>query len=192
MSSLVDTIHQWTVDNTNQPNMLSGPLQMSVLQLLALSLQASRILEIGMFTGYSALAMAEMLPAEGQLITLDIDEERGKIARSFFDRSPHGGKIQIMIGPALETIPRLDSPFDMAYIDADKVNYLNYYEAILPLMRSGGLIVADNVLWSASVLAPESEDAIALNEFNKRVCVDSRVHNTLLPIRDGIMVACKR
>ena len=126
---LVKEIHDWTTENTDDHRMLSGALQAAVLRLLALSAGAKRILEIGMFTGYSALSVAVVLPDDGQLITLDIDEEWESIARSYFDRSEHGSKVIIMIGDALETIPALDDPFDMVYIDADKVNYPNYYDA---------------------------------------------------------------
>lgn len=188
-SSLVREIHDWTVENTDDHRMLSGELQAAALRLLALSAGARRVLEVGMFTGYSALAVAEVLPDDGQLITLDIDEERESIARSFFDRSAHGSKISIVIGDALEIIPALDGPFDMVYIDADKVNYANYYDAVMPLMSSGGLIVADNVLWSGTVLNPDSDESSALAAFNVKVHADDRVSNVLLPIRDGLMVA---
>jgi len=191
LSAQVNTIHKWTEANTDEPQMLSGPLQASILQLLTLAVDAKRVLEIGMFTGYSALAMAEVLPDDGELITLDIEPEREQIARSFFDASIHGSKIEIVIGHALETLTRLEGQFDLVYIDADKVNYIQYYEAVLPLLRTGGLIVADNVLWSASVLSPDSQDAEALDQFNKRLRVDNRVANALLTVRDGLMVARK-
>ncbi len=190
-SELVTEIHDWTVENSDMSRMLSGELQAAVLRLLARSVEAKRVLEIGMFTGYSALAVAEVLPHDGELITLDIDPDSEAIAQKFFDRSPHGSKIMIRIGHALDVIPSLDGPFDMTYIDADKVNYIRYYEAVMPLVSSGGLIIADNVLWSGEVLNPEGESAVALAEFNRHVLADARVTNTLLPIRDGLMVARK-
>ena len=190
-SALADEIHDWTVMNTEAPRMLSGAYQGAMLQLLVRTINAKNILEIGMFTGYSALTMAEAMSDDGRLITLDIDEERESIARSFFSRSPHGGKISIMIGYALNTISRLDGPFDLVYIDADKENYLNYYEAVMPLLSTGGLIVADNVLWSSEVLDPKTENARSLHEFNQRVQNDMRVNNVILTIRDGLMVARK-
>ncbi len=192
-SACVQEIHDWTIDNTDESRMLSGELQAAILRMLVRSIGATRVLEIGMFTGFSALAIAEVLPDHGQLITLDIDEEREKIARSFFDQSPHGSKISIVIGHALETIPSLEPPFDMVYIDADKANYIRYYEAVMPLVSSGGLIVADNVLWSGEVLNPaqDDEDALALAEFNTQIQSDARVSNVLLPVRDGLMVARK-
>ena len=190
-SALVNEIYNWTVANSDMSRMLSGALQGAVLQFLARAVKAKNILEIGMFTGYSALTMAETLPDDGRLITLDIEPEREQIAQSFFDRSSHGSKITIMIGNAMDVISRLEGPFDMVYIDADKTNYLNYYEAVFPLVPSGGLIVADNVLWSSEVLNPQSEDAQALHEFNERVQSDSRTTNVLLTIRDGLMAVHK-
>ncbi len=190
-SDLVKEISDWTVENSKESRMLSGELQVAVLRMLIRSIGARRVLEIGMFTGYSALAIAEVMPQDGHLTTLDIDNDRESIARSFFDRSPHGSKITIRIGHALDVIPGLDGPFDFVYIDADKANYLRYYEAVLPLVSNGGLVVADNVLWSGEVLYPEGENAVALNQFNRHVQSDSRVDNILLPIRDGLMVARK-
>ncbi len=191
-SSEVNAIDLWTTENSDMSRMISGAFQGSVLKLLARVLNASRILEIGTFTGYSALTLAEELPEDGQLITMDIDADRGKIAQDFFDRSAHGKKIKIIIGHALENIPSIDGPLDMVYIDADKENYSNYYEAVMPLLRSGGVIVADNVLWSSEVLNPQTEDACALHAFNERVSKDPRVLNVLLTLRDGLMVALKK
>ena len=190
-SALVSDIFDWTVENSDYSQMLTGPLQGAVVRMLVQISNARRILEIGMFTGYSALAMAEVMPEDGELITLDIKREREAIARSFFDQSPHGRKIEIRIGAALDTIATLDGEFDFVYIDADKSNYLNYYEAVLPMMPKGGIIAADNVLWSSEVLAPKTEDAKCLREFNRRVQDDSRVTNVLLTVRDGLMVVRK-
>ncbi|MDE0308959.1 MAG: class I SAM-dependent methyltransferase [Acidiferrobacterales bacterium] len=190
-SSLVQEIDDWTVANSDASRMLSGALQGAVLQLLARLVEARRILEIGMFTGYSALTMAEVLPNDGELITIDNDPEREAVARAFFAKSPHGAKITIRIGNALDVINDMHGPFDLVYIDADKSNYLNYYEAVLPLVRAGGVIVADNVLWSSAVLDPKTEDARSLHEFNQRLSADGRVMNVLLTVRDGLMVAQK-
>ena len=190
-SATVREIDDWTVANTDVSRMLSGGYQGAVLKLLVRASQARRILEIGMFTGYSALTMAEELPDDGQVITMDIDREREATAQSFFAKSPHGDKITIRIGNALELIPDLEGHFDLVYIDADKANYTNYYEAVMPLIRGGGIIVADNVLWSSAVLDPQTEDARALHEFNERVSADPRVMNVLLTVRDGLMVAMK-
>ncbi len=190
-STRVSEIYDWTVENSEESRMLSGELQVAVLRLLARSINAKRALEIGMYTGYSALAVAEVLPDDGELITLDIEPEREIIAREFFKHSDHGGKIKIIIGPALDIIPSLNGTFDMVYIDADKENYILYYESVLPLVSGGGLIIGDNVLWSGEVLSPRSQSAIALDAFNKHVQNDVRVTNLLLPIRDGLMVARK-
>lgn len=191
-SPQVEAIHRWTVEHSDMSQMISGAFQGSALKLLARIMNASKILEIGTYTGYSALTLAEELPEDGQLFTIDIDAERGTIAQGFFDRSSHGEKITMIIGHALDEIPSLDGPFDMAYIDADKENYLNYYEAVMPLLRSGGVIVADNVLWSSEVLDPQTEDAHALHAFNEHVSKDPRVLNVLLTLRDGLMVALKK
>jgi len=153
---------------------------------------ARRVLEIGMFTGYSALMMAEGLPDDGHLITCDVNPRAEAIARRYFAESKHGHKIEIRMGPALDTIKTLTEPLDLVFIDADKTNYLNYYEAVLPLVRPGGLIVADNVLWSGRVLNPKDDDTRAIVEFDKRVTEDSRVENVCLTVRDGMMLAWKR
>ena len=190
-SQNAEEIHSWTIENSDHPRMLSGSVQVAILQLLIRACGAERVLEIGMFTGYSALAMSEALPEHGELITLDIDSKRQAIAQSFFDSSEHGHKIRIVIGAALDTLKTLTGNFDFAYIDADKANYVKYYEAVIPLIRSGGIIVADNVLWSSKVLNPEDEDSIALHRFNEHVHSDTRVTNVLLTVRDGLMVARK-
>jgi caffeoyl-CoA O-methyltransferase len=174
------------------PQMQVGRIEGTFLKLLVRLMGARRVLEIGMFTGYSALMMAEGLPEDGKLITCDIDPKAEAIARRYFAESPHGHKIEIRMGPALETIATLTGPFDMVFIDADKSNYTNYYEACLPLLRPGGLIVADNVLWSGKVIHPDDEDSRAIVAFNERVQSDARVENVCLTIRDGIMLAWKR
>jgi caffeoyl-CoA O-methyltransferase len=154
---------------------------------------ARRVLEIGTFTGYSALCMAEGLPDDGELITLDRDPEATRVARDFFDRSPHGRKIRLALGDALESLRALpaSSPFDLAFIDADKERYLDYYEEILPRLRPGGLLVADNTLWSGRVLDPQAATDRAIAAFNARLTSDPRVENVLLPVRDGLMLARK-
>jgi caffeoyl-CoA O-methyltransferase len=145
-----------------------------------------------MFTGYSALMMAEGLPEGGRLITCEIDPKAEAIARRYFAESPHGDKITIRMGPALETIKTLTGPLDLVFIDADKSNYANYYEACLPLLKPGGLIVADNVLWSGKVLHPTDDNDHAIVAFNRLVQSDPRVENVCLTVRDGMMLAWKR
>jgi caffeoyl-CoA O-methyltransferase len=168
--------------------MLSGQLQGTLLQMLAASVGARRILEVGTFTGFSALMMAEALPDDGELITCDIDPEAIALARSFFDRSPHGGKIEIREGPALDALKTLEGPFDFAFIDADKENLTAYYEAVLDMLAEKGVIAVDNVLWYGRVLEPQDESDRAIVAFNEHVSRDERVWNMLLPIRDGLML----
>src|SRR5262249_14936789 len=142
---------------------------------------------------YSALSMAESLPDDGVLITCDRDKRATDVAQSFFDRTPHGKKIIIRLGDALDTVKSLrqDKPFDLAFLDADKERYPDYYELIVPLLRPGGLLVADNTLWSGAVVDPKTDSARAIDRFNKRVASDPRVENVLLSVRDGVMLARK-
>lgn len=168
-----------------------GPVEGTLLKLLVQISGARRVLEIGMFTGYSALMMASGLPEGGRLVTCDIDPEIARFARGYFDRSPAGAKIEIRVGPALETLASLEGPFDMVFIDADKSNYSNYYERCIELLRPGGLLVADNCLWSGRVLAPSDDSDRAIASFNDRVRSDARVEHVLLTVRDGVMLARK-
>lgn len=181
-----------TYAEMDSPQMQVGRIEGRFLKMLVRLTGARRILEIGMFTGYSGLMMAEGLPDDGQLITCDVNPRAEAIARRYFSESPHGHKIEVRMGPALETIKSLTAPIDMVFIDADKTNYSNYYEAVLPLLKPGGLIVADNVLWSGRVLNPASADDHAIVAFDKLVQSDSRVENVCLTVRDGMMLAWKR
>ena len=153
---------------------------------------ARRVLEIGTFTGYSALSMAAALPDGGEITTCEIDAQHARIAQSFFDRSPHGRKITIRLAPALETVSALKGEFDFVFLDADKENYVNYYEAVLPKLKPGGLLVADNVLWSGKVLDPREKTDRAIVAFNDRVARDARVEQVMLSVRDGILLVRKR
>ncbi len=191
-SDLFLRLRDETFSSMRAPQMQVGRIEGGFLKMLVRLTNARLILEIGMFTGYSALMMAEGLPPDGRITTCDIDPKAEEMARRHFAASPHGHKIEIRMGPALETIATLSGPFDMVFIDADKTNYSNYYEAALPLLRPGGLIVADNVLWSGTVLNPETEDARAIVAFNSRVQNDERVENVLLTVRDGMMLVWKR
>ncbi|MCH8814190.1 MAG: class I SAM-dependent methyltransferase [Chloroflexi bacterium] len=172
--------------------MLSGQVEGTFLQMLAASLGAKRILEIGMFTGFSAQMMAAALPENGELITCDVNPQAIEIAKSFFARSPHGHKITVREGPALETLKTLEPPFDLVFIDADKENYTNYYEASLPLLGPNGIIAVDNVLWSGNVLDPKDESGKAIVAFNDHVQADERVTNVLLTVRDGLTLIRKK
>lgn len=173
------------------PGMLTGRLEGRLLKQLITISGARRVLEIGMFTGYSALSMAEGLPDDGTLITCDVDPAAKAIAERFFARSPHGRKIEIRLAPALETIATLPGPFDFVFIDADKANYANYYRAVIGKVRTGGLIAIDNTLWHGEVLAPKEADAIIIDSLNREIETDARVENVLIPVRDGLHLVRK-
>ena len=191
-SDLFLRLRDETYRDMNCPQMQVGRIEGRFLKMLVRLTGARRILEIGMFTGYSALMMAEGLPDDGKIITCDVDPKAEAIARRYFAESPNGHKIEIRMGPALETIKTLSGALDMVFIDADKGNYSNYYEAVLPLVKTGGLIVADNVLWSGRVLHPEAPDDHAIVAFDKLVQSDPRVENVCLTVRDGMMLAWKK
>ena len=171
--------------------MICGQVEGLLLQTLAASLAARRILEVGTFTGFSALMMAAALPDNGELITCEVDPEAIAIAQSFFARSPHGHKIQIRQGPALDTLATLTGPFDLVFLDAEKSEYLDYYEAALPLLAPRGIIAVDNVLRGGRVLQPETDGDRAVVAFNDHVRHDERVTTVLLPFRDGLTLIRK-
>ena len=180
-----------TYSDMGYPNKLSGKTIGRTLKLLAKIAQPKRVLEIGMFTGYSALSIAEGMPSDGQLICCETNPRAIEFAQSFFDRSEHGKKIQVIFGPALDTIKTLEGEFDFVFIDADKRNYLNYYEAVLPLVKSGGLIIIDNSLWQGRVLDPKENSDIAVNQVNRLIAQDIRVENVHLNVRDGLNIVVK-
>jgi predicted O-methyltransferase YrrM len=164
----------------------------SFLAWLAKLIGAKRTLEIGTFTGYSALAVAEVLPADGKLVACDVSAEWTAIGRRHWDAAGVGHKIELKLGPAIETLRSLAPGFDLAFIDADKTNYDAYYERCLELVRPGGVIVFDNVLWSGAVVKPEDEDGRALHALNQKVAADERVDRTLLTVGDGLLLARRR
>jgi caffeoyl-CoA O-methyltransferase len=170
--------------------MMVGLLEGRFLETLVWLGGARHILEIGCFTGYSALSMAAALPADGTIDTCEVDPERAAIARRHFDASPWGHRINIIVGPALESLRLLMGPYDLIFIDADKANYPNYYQAVLPLLADRGLIVADNVLWSGKVLdqADQSDDTRAIRAFNDMVVNDPRVTCVMATVRDGVLL----
>ena len=177
------------------PRMLSGHIQGKLLELLVRMLRPRRILEIGTFTGYSALCMAAGLDAEGELHTTEVDDELEPLAQSFFDRSPHGSKIRLHIGSALAIAPALGGVFDLVFIDGDKREYPDYYRMLMgddgrrPLVRSGSVLIADNILWSGKVVEPvvrSDRHTQALLGFNRMAAADPRVENVILPLRDGL------
>jgi caffeoyl-CoA O-methyltransferase len=175
-----------------QARMLSGQLEGTVLQMLIASMQARRVLEIGTFTGFAAQMMAAALPDDGELTTCDIDPKAIEVARSFFERSPHGHKISLREGRAIETMRSLEPPFDLIFIDADKPGYVAYYEEALRLLSPTGLIAVDNVLWSGRVLDPKEESDRAIVAFNEHVSRDERVTNVILTVRDGLMLVRRK
>lgn len=176
---------------TSTAGMMSGATVGNLLHLLIAAMGARRVLEVGTFTGYSALMMASALPDDGKLITCDIDEKNTSIARRFWAQSPHGKKIELRLGAAVETLKQLDGPFDFIFIDADKDNYSNYYERAMELVAPTGLIAIDNVLWGGRVLDPKSESDKAIVALDERVKNDTRVWKTLLTIRDGVYLIRK-
>lgn len=190
--ALLDELAAHTRAHCRLPQMLTGPVEGAFLKLLVQLGGARRVLEIGTFTGYSALSMAAGLPDDGELVTCEIVAEHARIAQSFFDRSPHGRKISIRLAPALETLAGLTGPFDFVFLDADKEGYVNYYEAVLPKLRAGGLLLADNVLWSGKVLDPREKTDRAIVAFNRHVAADPHVEQVMLSVRDGMMLIRKR
>jgi len=172
--------------------MLSGFFQGRVLATFSKMIRPKVVLEIGTYLGYSALCFAEGIAQGGKVITLDVNEETNKVARSFVERTEFANAIEFHLGNAVDIIPTLAATFDLVFIDADKPNYSNYYKLVFDRVRTGGFIIADNVLWSGKVLDPgDDENALALSEFNQVVLADERVSNVLLPIRDGLMVVHK-
>ena len=191
-SSLLMELINYTWENEEVPQMISGQLVGNFLKSLIKLLRAKRIVEVGTFTGYSALQMAEALPKDGEIHTCELMEKHAKTAQSFFDRSDYGKKITIHQGSALNSLEQLQAgSFDMAFIDADKTNYLEYYQRCLALIKKGGVIILDNMLWGGDVLDPQDDDAKALRKTGDFIQSDNRVFNTLLPIRDGLMLCIK-
>lgn len=187
LTPLLDELERETHLKTLSPQMLSGKVQGVFLKMIAKLVNPMSILEIGTFTGYATLCLAEGLREGGKIHTIESNPEIVYIARKYFDLSPHVNNIKLHIGNAMEIIPMLDEKFDLVFIDADKENYLQYYYLVMPKMRSGGVIIADNVLWSGKVLEDKMDKKTkALHEFNVAVSQDERVENMILPLRDGL------
>ena len=189
-NELLKRINRETHVEVLQPRMLSGHFQGRVLSMLSKMMQPHRILEIGTYTGYSALCLAEGLASDGKLVTIDVNEELTPILK----RWSLNKQIQYIISPALDVIPTLNETWDLVFIDADKQNYIEYYELILPLVRPGGYVILDNVLWSGKVAEPDKndKDTVLLRKLNALIHTDERVEEVLLPIRDGLMIARKK
>jgi predicted O-methyltransferase YrrM len=182
------TLAEETRNATRAPTMMVGTLEGRLLTALVAMLRPRSVLEIGTFTGYSALSMAEALPPDGRIVTCDISEEHLAIARRHIAASPYAGVIEIRSGPALETIATLPGPFDLVFIDADKTSYAAYFEATLAKLAPDGVILVDNVLWSGRVLDPAitEPDTAAIKAFNDQVLADDRVEVVMLTVRDGV------
>lgn len=194
-SPLLKQINRETHAEVMRPRMLSGHLQGRVLAMLSHMIQPRAILEIGTYTGYSAICMAEGMVADGKLVTIDKNDELEERVRSYFKAANLEDSIHYILGDAMELIPSLEMTFDLVFIDADKVNYTHYYDMVLNKVRPGGYIIADNVLWSGKVV-PEGrnkldKDTQVMLDFNDKVHKDTRVENVLLPIRDGLMILRK-
>ena len=193
LGELLERLAEETRAKTSAPQMMVGRIEGQFLATLVRLSGARRILEFGTFTGYSSISMASGLPPDGRIITCDVDPETTAIARCYMDESGHGDKIEIRLGPALETIETLEGLFELVFIDADKPNYRAYYEAALPLLAEDGLIVADNVLWSGRVVEEDGDESTrAIKEFNEHVQADSRVVSVMLTVRDGMTLVQKR
>ncbi len=194
-SELLQELNRETSAKVLRPRMLSGHLQGRVLSMLSQMIRPKRILEIGTYTGYSAICLAEGLVENGRLHTIDINEELQSMIKSYLEKAKLTDQVELHIGIALEIIPTLEEDWDMVFIDADKENYSKYYELILPKLRSGAYIIADNVLWSGKVIEDYNgldEETKALVDYSNMVMNDDRVDNVLFPIRDGLMIARKK
>jgi predicted O-methyltransferase YrrM len=190
--ALLAALNKETYRKILLPRMLSGHFQGRVLSMLSKLIRPINILEIGTFTGYAALCLCEGMQENGQLHTIDIKEELVDFQRKYFNKSPWGNQIVQHLGEAISIIPTLDIKFDLVFIDADKENYINYFELILPKMNKGGIILSDNVLWSGKVLEPLQKNDLStkiLLEYNELLKNDVRVETVLLPIRDGLTVS---
>ena len=187
-----EALREETFSSTDAPQMQVGPLEGRLLTLLARMTPGKLAVEVGTFTGYSGLCIAEGLAEDGRLVTCDVNPETTAIAKKYWAKVPWGARIESRLGPALETLADLEGPIDLVFIDADKTNYSAYWELLVPKVRSGGLIVVDNVLWSGKVLEPESESDHAICALNDRAAADDRVEQVLLTVRDGVLVARKK
>jgi caffeoyl-CoA O-methyltransferase len=193
-NSLLKKINRDTHARVMQPRMLSGHMQGNFLSMISHMIRPKQILEIGTYTGYSALCLAQGLQAGGKIHTIDVNEELEKMVRAYFMESGMNEKINFLVGDAMQLIPTLNETFDLVFIDADKKNYSNYYDLVFDKVKSGGFIVADNVLWSGKVLDTErnnDNDTLLIDAFNKKVHADPGVEHMLLPLRDGLMIARK-
>ena len=192
---LLQQLNRETYQKILQPRMLCGHFQGRILSMISKLVNPKNILEIGTYTGYSALCLAEGIKTDGELHTIDIDEELYEFQRKYFDKSEFGHQIYQHLGNALEIIPKLDITFDLVFIDADKENYSNYFNCVIDKLNAGGIILSDNVLWSGKVieaLQPNDTSTKALIEYNTLLKNDNRVETVMLPIRDGLTISRKK
>ncbi|MEP7236808.1 MAG: O-methyltransferase [Ferruginibacter sp.] len=194
LDTVLAEIEDYTLTNHPHAQMLSGHVQGKVLELFSKMIAPKRILEIGTFTGFSALCLAKGLQADGKLITLELREDDAKTAEDYFKKSGMESKIELHVGDALQIIPTLTETWDLVFIDADKVNYINYYELTLPSIKKGGWLLADNVLFHGEVLEENitGKNAKAIHAFNEHVKKDERVEQAMLTIRDGLLLIQKK
>jgi caffeoyl-CoA O-methyltransferase len=187
-TDLLRRLAEETRATLRSPQMLTGTVEGRLLEFLVFSTGARRVLELGTYSGYSAISMAAALPEGGRIDTCEVDEQHAAVARRYIEEAGFSDRIRIHLGPALETLSRLEGDFDLVFIDADKENYVNYYEAVLPRLSARGLIAADNTLWSGRVIneSEESEGTLAIRAFNEHVRRDDRVVSVMLTVRDGV------
>jgi caffeoyl-CoA O-methyltransferase len=193
-SPVCRALREDTYRTMEYPQMVVGPLEGAFLKMMTQVVQAKQVLEIGTFTGYSALCFAEALPSDGRIITCDVDHKAVAMAKTYWAKSAEGEKIESRLGPAIDTMTALAGPFDLIFIDADKINYVNYYRRALELVSSHGVILIDNVLWSGDVLKSREVDSstATIQELNRLVAADPHVNAVLVTIRDGIFLIRKR
>ncbi|HKJ66249.1 MAG TPA: class I SAM-dependent methyltransferase [Desulfopila sp.] len=193
MSPLLEEVERYTLNETSYPSMLTGRVEGRFLQLIVALSAGRSVVDVGTFTGYSALAMAEAQAPDGRVVSIEHDPASADIPQSFFDRSPHGDKIELRRGEAIDVLKSLPAgATDIVFIDADKANYLSYYHESMRLLRDGGLIIADNALWYGRVFEPEDEDSKAMALFNEEVNADDRAEKLFLTLRDGIYLIRKK
>lgn len=193
-SELLYQLNRETHIKTFYPNMLSGKVQGKFLEMIVRMLQPLNVLEIGTFTGYSAMAMAAALPKDGKIITIDNNEEIIEFATKFFNKSDVSSKIHLIKGDAIKIIPELNESFDLVFLDADKEQYVDYYNLVFPKVKKGGFILADNVLWGGKAVYSEKKadkETLGIRRFNDFVAHDNRVEQVMLSIRDGLLLICK-
>ena len=188
---LLDELKQITIETTEAPQMMVGPLEGKFLQLICALSNAKNVIEVGTFTGYSTLCLADAVGDDGHIVTIDCNENTSRIAQEFISRAGFQNRVTFAIGNAIDVLNNIEHDVDLAFIDADKTRYDLYYETLLPRIKPAGFIIFDNMLWNGRVLHPQTADDKALDALNKKLTSDTRVENFLVPLRDGIQVVQK-